>query len=71
MTMIGAAYGCGWTWNLATAVIGVRPATVFSREHSQVVMSQSQSHEWPVTSISKAIVDVVGVNCPIAAPRHW
>jgi len=27
----------------ATAVIGVLPATVFSFEHTQVVMSQSQS----------------------------
>ena len=27
----------------ATAVIGVRPATVFSREHCHVLVSQSQS----------------------------
>ena len=31
----------------ATAVIGVRPPTVLSFEHSHVDVSQSQSHEWP------------------------
>ena len=45
----------------ATAFIGVRPATVFSREHSHVVVSQSQSHEWPVMSTSSDTVAADGV----------
>ena len=50
----------------ATAVIGVRPATVFSAEHTQVVMSQSQSHECPRTSMLSATELVVGVNVWLA-----
>jgi hypothetical protein len=57
-----------------TAVMGVRPATVFSREQLvwplvHVVMSQSQSHEWPVTSSSMSSKPRVGAS--ITAVLSW
>ena len=39
--------GGGSNVNRATAVIGVRPPTVYSGEHSQEEVSQSQSRECP------------------------
>jgi hypothetical protein len=51
----------------AVAVIGVRPATVYSFEHSHVFVSQSQSCECPVKVMAMLAVSDVAVNCVVAA----
>ena len=66
----GGGGGCGTlalSVKRATAVMGVRPAIVFCLlqlvcPEVQVVMSQSQSCEWPVMSTSSVQVEV-----PVAA----
>ena len=53
---------CGVSVSRATAVIAVLPATVDCLLHCQLLVSQSQSCEWPVNKLKIRVTSKQSIN---------